>query len=393
MKHLKPVSPLLLLCAGLLFNTALPFLTPLHAQQPWNYMGIDEMHLDDAYLTALPDSLQALVSQQTKTMVHGNCRYRLSVEYPRKNRPTVRFQNDSCDFTLRWQQAEPLLPYLVSDRYWRGRLAQLQRWTYVDMRLAGTLKTDTADHRYGTYSPIHWQAYHYRPSAEWPVTFDVRTNHRGLQQLTLEAVQRLAESGAFTTDAGMTAYEQNLHDLRAAETARQQALQRQLDSLERVGILQAHLADSIATAIRQDSLALAEETLRTQVQATKERMNRDQIFLMSVNTARSDYMFGLEFNIYNCFQKVISKIEISVVPINARGQVQADEFRRSVRTVRCMGPIQPGAPAQYTFDELFWDQKGRIRYMRVNTITFHFPDGTRKNFYGYERIMKHTLNP
>jgi hypothetical protein len=114
---------------------------------------------------------------------------------------------------------------------------------------------------------------------------------------------------------------------------------------------------------------------------------------MSVNPARSDYMFGLEFNFYNCFDRVITKIEITVTPVNAKGRIQKDQFNRDVRTVRCMGPIRPGSPAQYTFDELFWDDKGRIQYMRVTSVTFHFTDGTHRTFSGYEKILKHTLNP
>ena len=382
------------ICIGIIsiFNFQFSIFPTLQAQQPWGYTTVEEMHLDDAYMLPLPDSLLPTLKRQAKTEVRSGCRYRLSVEYPKPKRPMVRFQSDSCTFILRWQQVEPLQPYLVSDRYWRERMAQLQRWTYVDMTKAGGLEVDTADHRYGRYSPIAWLGYHYRPSVQWPVVYTVRTNRRGIQEITLQQVQQLAEGGAFTTDAGMMAYEQNLHEMQRAEQARQRALQRELDSLEDVTRRQARLTDSIATAIRHDSLQLAEETLRTQVQATKERMNRDQIFLMSVKAARSDYMFGLEFNFYNCFPKVISKIEISVTPVNDRGQVQQDEFRRSVRTVRCMGPVQPGSPAQYTFDELFWDQKGRIKYMRVSSVTFHFPDGTRRVFSGYEKILKHTLN-
>jgi len=136
----------------------------------------------------------------------------------------------------------------------------------------------------------------------------------------------------------------------------------------------------------------AEQRLMAEVQATKERMNRDQIFIMSINPARSDYMFGLEFNFYNCFQKIITKLEITVTPVNERGHLQKDQFNRDVRTIRCMGPIRPGSPAQYTFDELFWDDKGKIKYMRVTSIVFHFTDGTRRSFYGYDNIMKHTLN-
>ena len=227
---------------------------------------------------------------------------------------------------------------------------------------------------------------------EWPVVFTVRTNRRGTQELALAAVQQLAERGAFTTDAGLEAYEHNAAEVRAQEQERQAALQRHLDSLDRRRMASLRLADSITTALRNDSIAQAEEALRLQVQATKVRMNRDQIFLMSARTAKSDYMFGLEFSFYNCFAKTITKIEVSVTPVNARGQVQADQFKRTVRTIRCMGPVYSGSPAQYTFDELFWDDRGRIQEMRVSSVTFHFTDGTRRTFSGYEKILRHTLN-
>ena len=112
-----------------------------------------------------------------------------------------------------------------------------------------------------------------------------------------------------------------------------------------------------------------------------------------IGYTRSDYMFGLEFNFYNCFQKTISKIEITVIPVDAKGRLQRDRFNRDERTIRCMGPVLPGAPAQYTFDELFWDESGRITYLRVIELTFHFTDGSRKSYNGHDKILKHTLNP
>lgn len=381
-----------LVCVSMFFSLPSAIFNPACGQQPWNYASIGEMHLDDAYLLAPPDSLVPLLNKAAGTGIRFDKLYRISVEMKKKDRSIVTFQSDSCTFSLRQPQAEALLPYLVSDRYWRERFRQLQRWTYVNMSAAHPLLADTADHRYGPYCPLSWQSYTYLPHSDRPVQFAVRTNIRREQTLGLDAVQHLAERGAFTTDAGMDAYEQNRRDMAAAEQARRQALERHLDSLDLMGQQAARLTDSIATAIRRDSLALADQLLRQQVEDTKQRMNRDQIFLMSLKTARSDYMFGLEFNFYNCFPKTISKIEISVTPVNERGQVQADQFKRTVRTVRCMGPVHPGSPAQYTFDELFWDEKGRIRYMRVSSITFHFPDGTRRTFNGHERILKHTLS-
>ncbi|MBP3762420.1 MAG: hypothetical protein J6I49_00905 [Bacteroidales bacterium] len=393
--HTHPSLPpsrraLLLLCLGMALGTPFP---ALHAQMHWNYMDIAEMHLDDAYLIPPPDSLQSALNRAAKTDILYGRTYRLTVEWPKKNRARVCFQSDSCTFTLRDRQLEPLLPYLVSDRYWRHRLSQLQRWTFVSADNGRLLEVDTTDLRCGGTSPLAWISYAYVPSLAAPVKFTVRTNVRKNQVLGLVDMEVLAKYGAFSTDSDIDVCEQAQREHEAAERARQQALQRQLDSLDREGRQAARLTDSIATAIRRDSLALAEQELRQQVQATKERMNRDQIFLMSLRAARSDYMFGLEFNFYNCFPKTITKIEATVMPVNERGQVQADQFKRSTRTVRCMGPVQPGAPAQYTFDELFWDDGGRIKYMRLTSVTFHFPDGTRRTFSGYQKILNHTLNP
>ena len=121
-------------------------------------------------------------------------------------------------------------------------------------------------------------------------------------------------------------------------------------------------------------------------------MDRNAIFLISVLPARANHMFGLELNFYNCFSKTISMIEVEVTPYNDRSRVQQDRFGRAVRTVRCMGPILPHAPARYTFDELFWDG-GHIKYMRVTSVVFHFTDGSRRTFDGYDQILKHSLRP
>lgn len=387
MNSIKPIIFLkVFICVSIIFNFQFSFFNSASAQQPWNYTALEEAHLDDAYLVEPPHALK----QQIPFPV--NHLYRLSVEQAKNGRRSLRFQSDSVDCTLPENIAEELFPYLISDRYWRKRYDRLQEWAFVRMDNGYIIEVDTADHRYGDLSTLVWLGYRYQPSVEWPVAFSVRTNTFERQTLTLPALQRLAEWGAFSTYESFRVNEQGRERQRIGEHRRQQQLQQQLDSLDRVSLLFARQADSITVVLQRDSLDQAEQRLMAEVQATKERMNRDQIFLMSVNTARSDYMFGLEFNFYNCFSKIISKIEITVTPVNDRGQVQKDQFNRDVRTIRCMGPIHPGAPAQYTFDELFWDDKGRIKYMRLTSVTFHFPDGTRKNFYGYEKILKHTLN-
>ena len=387
----KPVKYLILFCISLNLNFHFSlFTSTASAQQPWNYGSLQEAHLDDAYLVEPPASLKKKI---TKTTPVYNCSYRLSVDFRDGGRSRVRFQSDSCDFTIPETLFSELQPYLVSHRYWRQRYATLQQWAFVSLDAYLLIDVDTADHRYGPYSPVSWLGYRFQPSTEWPVVFTVRTNSHVEQQLTLPALQRLAEWGAFTTDAGQRAYEQNLASMRETQQSKEESLQRHLDSLDRMSEHFGRRADSITVAMQRDSAVLAEEQLMAQVQATKEKMNRERIFLMSLKTAKSDYMFGLEFNFYNCFDKIITKIETTVTPVNAKGQIQKDQFNRDVRTIRCMGPIRVGSPAQYTFDELFWDDRGRIKYMRVTSITFHFTDGTHRTFSGYEKIVKHTLNP
>lgn len=379
--------------------------TPLQAQQSWNYSSLREVRLDDAFLIEPPHALKRQIEKHLPSNLKAqtsplapqplnlyNRLYRLSTVSRRSGKGLLRFQADGIDFSLPENIAVQLFPYLVSDGYWRSRYQTLQEWAFVSFDNGNLLSVDTADRRYGSFSPLVWLGYRYQPSQEWPVVFSVRTNTNVRQTLTLPALVRLAEWGSFATPQSIQALEQQQQLYARQQQQQQQQLQQQLDSLDRISSLFARQADSITLVLLQDSINLARQHLSAQVQETKDRMNRDLIFIMSVNTARSDYMFGLEFNLYNCFSKTISKIEISVTPVNDRGQLQKDRFERDIRTVRCMGPILPGSPAQYTFDELFWDDRGRIKFMRLSSIIFHFTDGTRRSFYGYEKILKHTLN-
>ena len=362
------------------------------AQQPWNFATINEAYRGQAYLIDPSAALHTRLVQVTKGAVQFNTVYHLSGPYRRMGKNYMRFQTDSLDFLVPEALATDLLPSLVSVGYWQQRFADILQWTYVEMNRATLfLDVDTTDHRYPNYTPIQWLGYRFQPSAQWPVVFTVATNTRHPQTLTQRAMERLAEWAAFSTPQTQLAYEHHQAEL-AAQTAQQQAqLKAQLDSLSAQQDIAARLADSLLVALRQDSLDEQQARLKAEVELAKERMNRDEIFLMSVNTARSDYMFGLEFNLYNCFAKTITKIELNVTPYNARGGVQEDKFHRSVRSVRCMGPIRPGSPAQYTFDELFWAEGDKIKYMRVTSITFHFTDGTHRTYNGYDRIMRHSL--
>ena len=178
--------------------------------------------------------------------------YRLSVGGERAGKRTLRLQADSIDVALPERLATEMLPYLVSDRYWRQRYCTLQEWAYIGMDNGTLLGVDTTDHRYGQFVPLVWLGYRYQPSTEWPVVFSVRTNTPERQTLTLAALQRLAEWGAFTTVEGLQAYEERMALRRQQEEEQQLQLQQQLDSLDRVSELYGRQADSITVVLQRD---------------------------------------------------------------------------------------------------------------------------------------------
>lgn len=388
------LKALLILFAGTLF-------TSVNAQQPWNYSSVEALSAADAYFIDPPADIRATVERAAGSAMPYNCRYHISG--PHRNFigqqyytfAPVNTSNDqlsTVSYQLPTAVAMQLLPHLVDMRYWERRFTTLQQWAYVDMgRLSHIIEVDTADRRYGRYSPIRWQSYAFQASEQWPVAFTIVTNTRKPQTLSLRALERLAEWGAFATEADQLAYERH----EAALDDSLQALDSHLETLDsQFSTFNSQLStfiDSITIELQSDSIAAQQEQQRSDVERAKERMRRDEIFVMNIKAARSDYMFGVELNLFNCYDKTISMLELSVAPYNDRDRVQEDKFHRSVRTMRCMGPIRPDQPAQYTFDELFWDDRGKIKYMRVTHITFHFTDGTSKSFNGYKQILRHSL--
>lgn len=380
-------KPILLCFAILLFQ----FSTSLRAQQPWNYYSIEEACLGDAYLISPPGEICLQVESKAVGKVEYNAMYHISGPYVSRRQNYIRFQSATADFRLPEVEAEKLLPYLVSKEYWQQRFDAIRRWDFVDAsRVCGFLDVDTTG-MYGRYSIVSWLRFDFQPSEDWPVFFTVALDGGEAQRLSLGALERLAQWGVFATYADWQIYADRNEDVRRRKEEMMAALQRHEDSLSNVSMVIDRQVDSMYNALESDSLAAVAEKNRAEVEQHKARMNRDEIFFMSINPARSEYMFGLELNLYNCFAKTITKIEITVTPYNDRSRVQEDKFGRSTRTVRCMGPITPGSPAQYSLDELYWNDKGKIKYMRVTGIVFHFTDGTTKSYSGYNRIMEHCL--
>ena len=384
----------LICCASIIFNFQFSIFNSTQAQQPWNFSSLEEACRNEAYLITPPGDVALAAEEAAGCEIEYNKSYHISGPYTSLlgRKRFIRFQNADSDFRMPEAVATTLLPYLVSHSYWEERYSRLVRWTFVNVKqLGGLLDADTVD---GQYCNISWLGYEYRPSDEWPVEFSVATNTGVSQTLTLRAFERLAEWGAFVAYDDQWEYSRRQAERRQQQAERDANLSRQLDSLAARGAGAARQADSLLIVLHDDSIQQVAEQEKEQMRMAKERMNRDGIFLLNIKPASSsgESLFGLEINLYNCFKSTISMIEFTIAPYNERTRLQADAMGRTVRNVRCLGPIPSGEPAQYMLDELFWDDGGRIKFMRLTAVTFHFTDGTTRTFTGYDNIMRHSLH-
>lgn len=120
---------------------------------------------------------------------------------------------------------------------------------------------------------------------------------------------------------------------------------------------------------------------------------KQQIFITGIGYVydSNEYSrrFGKRFDVYNCFSKTIKYVEFTLTNYNAVGDVQRDDMGRSSRTVRGIGPIEPGEEARFSWDNIFWDDRDIIEETRLTNIKFIFKDGTTRVFNGYANINKH----
>lgn len=119
---------------------------------------------------------------------------------------------------------------------------------------------------------------------------------------------------------------------------------------------------------------------------------KKQIFILNQEYAYGEYgQFGLEWTFFNCFNKTIKYIELTVKPYNRVDDVQMDDVGRKEAKVKCIGPIIAGDPATFTFDELFWDDNDIIHYLQVSYIKITFKDNSTKVYSGWGNIKKRML--
>ena len=151
-------------------------------------------------------------------------------------------------------------------------------------------------------------------------------------------------------------------------------------------------------AFQQDSImqlgvAHCIDSLRSLSQIAKNNfyneLNRRQIFILKDLYSYSEYRFGKKFKFYNCFNKRIKYINITLTAYNSVGDIQHDDIGRSSAKLRGIGPIEKGDIASYDWDEIFWDDNDIINKVLITNISFTFFDGTTKSYSGKANIDKH----
>ena len=80
---------------------------------------------------------------------------------------------------------------------------------------------------------------------------------------------------------------------------------------------------------------LEREKEQKSIDSTLRVYKQKQIFIWNQKYAYGDYgQFGLEWMFYNCFNKVIKYIEITIKPYNQVGDIQRDDIGRKEAKAR-----------------------------------------------------------
>ena len=120
---------------------------------------------------------------------------------------------------------------------------------------------------------------------------------------------------------------------------------------------------------------------------------KNQIFITGIgyvfDSNEYSHSFGMRFDIYNCFSKTIKYVEFTLTNYNAVGDVQRDDLGHRSRTVKGIGPIEPESGGRYSWDDIFWDERGVIEKTKLTNVKFIFKDGTTRVFSGNANIKKH----
>lgn len=153
----------------------------------------------------------------------------------------------------------------------------------------------------------------------------------------------------------------------------------------------AYSADSLRNLKCQYYLDSLDAEIKRIKKETYNKIKKNQIFIHKELYSYSDHQSGKKFRFFNCFNKSIKYIEMTLVAYNAVGDVQRDDIGRSSVKLKGIGPIPPDEYGTYDWDELFWDDNDIIERVVLTKITITFMDGTIRTFSGKSNIDKHRM--
>lgn len=155
----------------------------------------------------------------------------------------------------------------------------------------------------------------------------------------------------------------------------------------------ARVADSLIQYRALLRIERALDSLHHIIDSTKQVYKKKQIFITNQDYVFAEYggRFGLTWSFFNCFNKEIKYIELIVRPYNQVDDIQRDDIGRTEAKARCIGPIERGEHATFSFDNLFWDDNDIIKYVRLTYIKITFKDNSTKVYSGWENIKNRML--
>jgi len=134
------------------------------------------------------------------------------------------------------------------------------------------------------------------------------------------------------------------------------------------------------------------DRLLERINALEKFRQQKKILIVSQEYSFSDYQFGLKFKFYNCYQKTIKYINLTICAYNRVGDLQRDDIGRSKQEVRCIGPLEKGDVGSYDFDELFWDENDIIHRLIVTNVKITFMDNSVVTYSGQKGVELHTTD-
>lgn len=141
----------------------------------------------------------------------------------------------------------------------------------------------------------------------------------------------------------------------------------------------------------QRVVARAERQLE-RLNALEKFRQQKKILILSQEYSFSSYQFGLKFDLFNCYQKDIKYVNMTISAYNSVGDLQRDDIGRSKTDIRCIGPLEKGEIGTYDFDKLFWDENDIIQKLVVTNVKVTFMDNSVLSYSGQKNVELHTSN-